>query len=90
MTATIATIKEIIAKLKGAPNLAAELPDGADILRDVGLDSLELLQFMLDAEERLVIRIDFNTLEYSTLQSITELARFFESMPVRDPPADVR
>jgi acyl carrier protein len=90
MTATIATIKEIIAKLKGAPDLALELPDDADLLRDVGLDSLELLQFMLDAEERLAIRIDFNTLEYSTLQSITGLARFFESMPAREPAANVR
>ena len=86
MSATRA-IKEIVAKLRGRPELADELPDTADLLDGVGLDSLELLQFMLELEERLAIRIDFDALDYSYLHSIRALARFLETMPPREPPA---
>ncbi|MBL0142935.1 MAG: acyl carrier protein [Betaproteobacteria bacterium] len=87
MTATVATIKDIIGKLRGTPDLSAQLPDTADILQDVGLDSLELLQFMLELEERLAIRIDFEQLEYSALNSISALALFLDTMPPSYPPA---
>lgn len=85
MTTEIKAIKDIIEKLKRVPGLAAELPDTADILDGVGLDSLELLQFMLELEERLAIQIDFDKLEYSYLRSIQTLAEFLETMPSRAP-----
>ena len=78
---TVSTIKQIIAKLKSRPELVGELADDADIINAIGLDSLEMLQFMLDLEERLSIRIDFDALEYSYLQSIRTLADFLETMP---------
>lgn len=87
MTAAIKAIKEIIAKLKRDPELAVELPDTADILDGVGLDSLEMLQFMLELEERLAIRIDFDKLEFSYLHSIRTLAEFLETMPSSRVPA---
>ena len=86
MIATIIAIKEIIAQLKHAPALAMQLSDTADILEDVGLDSLEMLQFMLELEERLVIQIDFDTLEFSHLHSIRSLAEFLVTMPSRSEP----
>ena len=86
MTAEIVAIKQIIAKLKGTPALAGELSDTADILDGVGLDSLELLQFMLELEEQLAIRIDFDLLEYSYLRSIRTLADFLATMPPREVP----
>ena len=89
MTVAIKAIKEIIANLKRDPGLAAELSDTADILDGVGLDSLEMLQFMLELEERLSIRIDFDKLEFSYLHSIRTLAEFLETMPSRCVPASV-
>jgi acyl carrier protein len=89
MTAEIRAIKDIIEKLKRAPGLAAELRDTTDILDGVGLDSLELLQFMLELEERLAIQIDFDKLEYSYLHSIQTLAEFLETMPSRRAPASL-
>ena len=86
MTAEIRAIKEIVAKLKDAPDLATSLADTADLLDGVGLDSLELLQFMLELEERLAIRIDFDRLEYAYLGSIRTLAEFLATMPRRLPP----
>lgn len=82
-TPTIAAVKDIVARLKRDPELAARLDDTADLVEGVGLDSLEMLQFMLELEERLAIRIDFDQLEYSYLRSIARLAAFLDTMPRR-------
>jgi acyl carrier protein len=86
MTTTISAIKEIVAKVRGAPDLAAELTDTADLVNELALDSLEMLQFMLELEDRLAIRIDFDLLEFSYLHSIRALADFLDTMPARQPP----
>jgi acyl carrier protein len=83
VTNTVAAIKEIIAKLRDAPKLATELADTADLIDHLQLDSLEMLQFMLELEERLAIRIDFDRLEFSYLHSIHTLADFLNTMPPR-------
>ena len=89
MTAISQVLKDILAKLKGDPTLSSRLLDSADILKDVGLDSLELLHFMLEVEARLAIQIDFDKLEYSYLSSIQTLAAFLETMPSRQAASSV-
>jgi acyl carrier protein len=84
MSGTVGVIKDIIASVKREPQLAATLADDADIVNGVRLDSLELLQFMLEVEERLAIRIDFDALEFTALHSIRGLAEFLDTMPRRE------
>jgi acyl carrier protein len=86
MTTTVVAIKQILAKLRGVPALASDLPDTADLVNGLSLDSLEMLQFMLEVEDRLAIRIDFDQLEFSYLRSIRALADFLDTMPARQPP----
>jgi acyl carrier protein len=86
-TPTIAAVKDIVARLKRDPALATRLDDAADLVDGVGLDSLEMLQFMLELEERLAIQIDFDQLEFSYLRSIARLAAFLDAMPRRSIPA---
>jgi acyl carrier protein len=81
MKGAIEAIKQSLEKVKGVPGLAAGLADDADIIRVVQLDSLEMLRFMLELEERMSIRINFDLLEYSYLRSIGTLAEFMERMP---------
>jgi len=81
MNATINTIKMILSTLKKSPELAHSLSDTANIIEDVGLDSLEMLQFMLEVEEKLAVVIDFDQLEYEHLHSITRLATLLRTMP---------
>jgi acyl carrier protein len=45
------------------------------------LDSLELLQFMLEVEATLGIEVDFARLDYEQLGSLTDLAAFLDGMP---------
>ncbi len=89
MTAAIDAIKQTIEKVKGVRGLAGELADNADIINGIGLDSLEMLRFMLNLEERMSIQIDFDLLEYSYFNSIRTLAEFMGTLPPRQPPANV-
>jgi len=83
MNATVEVIKRVLAKIKADPSLPARLTDGADLVDGVGLDSLEMLQFMLELEAELQVQIDFDQLEFSTLRSLQSLAAFLETMPAR-------
>ena len=86
MTDTVVTIKEIVAKLRNSPQLAMQLADTADLVSGLALDSLEMLQFMLELEDRLLIRIDFDRFEFAYLHSIRTLADFLDTMPQRHLP----
>jgi len=77
---TVSALKDVLAELRGDPDLKA-LPDTASVLTDVGLDSLELLQFMLEIEASLALQVDFEQLSYEHLESLAELAAFLDTMP---------
>ena len=77
---TVIALKAVLADLRGDPELK-NLPDDASVLSDVGLDSLELLQFMVEVEARLAVEVDFERLSYEQLESLTDLASFLDSMP---------
>jgi len=83
MSAAIPVIKRIVARVKRDEALATQLADDADLVDGARLDSLELLQFMLEVEESLGIAIDFDRLEFADLHSIRRLAEFLDTMPAR-------
>ena len=77
---TVSVLKDVLADLHGDPDLK-NLSDNASVLSDVGLDSLELLQFILEVEASLAVEVDFERLSYEDLESLTDLASFLDSMP---------
>lgn len=81
MSDTVEVIKQIVVEIKRSPGLLATLRPETSLIDDVGLDSLELLQFMLEIEGRLALRIDFEALDFADLHSISRLAAFMDSMP---------
>jgi acyl carrier protein len=76
----IQEIKLILEQIKGVPGLAARLPDSADIIEDIGLDSLQMMEFMLEVESQLDLEIDFEKLEFSYLKSIEKLSEILQQM----------
>lgn len=84
MSSTTDALKQILARVKSDPALPAHLPDTADLVDGVGLDSLEMLQFMLEIEAALAIQIDFDKLEFTYLRSLSALAAFLDTMPPRE------
>ena len=69
-------IKLVLEKIKGSPGLAKILPDTANIIEDVGLDSLEMMDFMLEVENHFEMEIDFERLEFEFLESIEKFSGF--------------
>lgn len=82
---TIDTIKRILTTVKALPGSTADLADDADLIEEIELDSIEMLNFMLELEAELQIRIDFDRMEFSMLSSIATLAAFLETMPSTRP-----
>jgi acyl carrier protein len=76
----IQEIKLILEKIKGIPGLAAQLSDSADIIEDVGLDSLQMMEFMLEVEAQLNLEIDFEKLDFSYLKSIEKFSEVLQQM----------
>ena len=76
----IQEIKLILEKIKGVPGLAAHLADSADIIEDVGLDSLQMMEFMLEVESQLNLEIDFEKLDFSYLKSIEKFSEVLAQM----------
>lgn len=79
MIDTVAKLKQVLARIKSNPEWAEQLGDDADIANDLELDSIEMLQFMLEVESSLELTIDFEKLDYSHLRSIELFARFLEN-----------
>jgi acyl carrier protein len=78
-------IKSILEEVRGVPGLSQNLADSASLIDDVGLDSLEMLTFMLKIEEQLRVRIDFEQMDFSYLQSIQALSEFLGRMERLEP-----
>jgi acyl carrier protein len=78
-------IKSILEEVRGVPGLSQNLSDSASLIDDVGLDSLEMLTFMLKIEEQLRVRIDFEQMDFSYLQSIRALSEFLGRMERLEP-----
>jgi acyl carrier protein len=76
----IQEIKLILEQIKGVPGLSEHLSDSADIIEDIGLDSLQMMQFMLEVESTLNLEIDFEKLDFSYLKSIEKFSEVLEQM----------
>jgi acyl carrier protein len=76
------TIQKILSEVKDTPVTTINLSDDTDIINDIGLDSLQMVTFMLKLEEELDIQIDFDNLDFTTLMSVGRLCDFLSKQPV--------
>jgi acyl carrier protein len=70
MSAVPLALKELLADAAGDPGLAARLPDDVDVVDDLGLDSLQMISFLLAVEDRFDVEIDFEALQLDDLRSL--------------------
>lgn len=73
-------VKLALERVKRVPGLADRLDDSAHLIRDVGLDSLEMMELMLDLESSLAIAIDFARLDFTALESIATFSEALSTM----------
>lgn len=82
--ALIDDVKLVLERVKRIPGLAERLDDSAHLIDDVKLDSLEMMEFMLELESSLALTIDFERLDFGYFESITKLSDVLETMRRHD------
>lgn len=75
----IERIKKIISEIKEDPSLIQSLTATSDILNDVGLDSLQMITFMMRLEEEFGLELDFDNFNICHIITISRLSDFLIS-----------
>ncbi|SLK20871.1 MULTISPECIES: acyl carrier protein [unclassified Paenibacillus] len=73
-------IIEIIAEIKEDPSLLHTLKGSSDLSQDAGMDSLQIINFILRIEEEFDIEVDFDQFDLEHLQSIDRFSQFIGQM----------
>ncbi|MDT3426274.1 acyl carrier protein [Paenibacillus forsythiae] len=74
------SIKEIIIKVKEDEDLRSTLTPESDLINEVGLDSLQMINFILEVEDRFGVEIVYEDLDYDSLLSIERFIDFLNGM----------
>lgn len=57
-----------------------KLQEDMDFVNDIGLDSLQLINVILDLEEQFELNIDFDEFDFDEVRTIRELADYLERL----------
>ncbi|WP_127593063.1 acyl carrier protein [Paenibacillus lautus] len=80
-------IVDILCSIKeDQPELREVLSPETDLNNDIGLDSLQMIQFMLKVEDQLNVVIDYDQFDYEHLQSIDSFITFLKSCQSQEQP----
>ncbi|MDX3103780.1 acyl carrier protein [Nonomuraea angiospora] len=69
-------IKSMLAEALGDGWAAEELGDDADIIRELGMDSIQLINFLFMVEDKFDVELDFDRLDIEGLYSIRAFCGF--------------
>jgi len=73
----------LLSEIKEDKELDKKVSASSDIVHDVGLDSLQMINFFLKIETDFGIEIDFENFDFSYLSSIKNLCKFLEEHQVK-------
>ena len=74
------TIKELLAITIEDESAKDSWDSDTDIINDIGIDSIQIVRFMLSLEDRLDIDLDFDELSFDDFSSIGSLADFLQNI----------
>ncbi|WP_238653961.1 acyl carrier protein [Paenibacillus piscarius] len=74
---------EIIAEIKEEPSLVQTLNGGSDLMLDAGLDSLQIINFILRIEDEFDVEVDFETFDLEHLKSVDRFIDYVMGLAVR-------
>lgn len=70
-------VKELIVEVLENSEIGAEdIADSANIIEDIGLDSLQLINLLLRTEDEFGIEVDFDNLEMECISSVQAFCDF--------------
>jgi acyl carrier protein len=71
-------VKSILIELKSLNASDVNWNSNVDIIEDIGLDSLQIINFLLKLEDQLNIEIDFEEFNFNHLRSLEKFCSFLE------------
>ena len=71
-------IKETLVEVMDNASESESWNDDTDIIDDIGIDSLQIVRFMMALEDKLGISMDYEELTFDDFSSIKALAAFLE------------
>jgi acyl carrier protein len=67
-------LKMLLARALRDTDRAPEVSDDDDIVNGLGLDSLQMIRFLLDVESHFGVELDFEHIDLATLGSVRRFA----------------
>ena len=74
------SIRKSLEEILGEEGEKKELEANMDLINDIGLDSLLLVNVILDLEEQYDLNIDFDEFDFDKVQTIQELAEYIKEL----------
>ncbi len=71
-----AKIKELLAEVTGDTALSGNLTDSSDLINEIGLDSIQMINFILMVEDEFGIEIDFENFDYTNFERFDSFCQF--------------
>jgi acyl carrier protein len=71
-------VRTVLMEVKSLTPSEVSWNDDVDIINDIGLDSLQIISFLLRLEDELNIEIDFEAFNYNHLRSLDNFCGFLE------------
>jgi acyl carrier protein len=76
----IESIAALAARIKNDPAVAAKITENTDLINEIGLDSLQMIDFLLALEEEFQVVVDFEALDMAHLTRVGALCSFIEGL----------
>lgn len=84
MEAIVSKIIDLICQVKEGKIDKNDLDRDSSLVIDAGLDSLQLINFILLVEDEYNIEIDFDSFDYELLEKIESFCKFIEVQIKKD------
>ena len=76
VTGVAPRIKAVLGVILGDADLAATITDDTNIVDDLGLNSIQMINFLLALEDAFDVELEFEDLTFAQLESLPEICRF--------------
>lgn len=80
MTGLLGRVKLLLAEVLGDRDMAEGIADEADIVTDLGLDSIQMINFLLRVEDELNVELDFESLDLAHMSSVKRFCGFLSGL----------
>jgi acyl carrier protein len=84
----IPRIADLVARVMKNPALAGKVTASTDLINEIGIDSLQMIDFLLSLEGEFGVEVDFDSLDRQHLTSVEELCRFVRTLRPTAAPGD--